>query len=170
MAMPTSQGMNIEPFKYEPGRGSALAKKASRVLLAAYMSAYDTSIRDVADAFGLPYDAVRCVINAQIGSDHHRLLAERLELFEEIETERQRIYDEEARPRRPDGKPICGARTRSGQPCRAPGIGNGGRCRMHGGLSTGPRTDEGRRRTGDAACSRIIERKRVHREQATDIG
>ena len=37
----------------------------------------------------------------------------------------------------------CGARNkRSGQPCRAPAMLNG-RCRLHGGLSTGPRTPEG---------------------------
>src|SRR5215472_14391926 len=36
----------------------------------------------------------------------------------------------------------CGARTRSGGDCRAPAMSNG-RCRMHGGASTGPRTREG---------------------------
>lgn len=38
--------------------------------------------------------------------------------------------------------PRCGARTRSGRPCRGPAMPNG-RCRMHGGPSTGPRTPEG---------------------------
>ena len=38
--------------------------------------------------------------------------------------------------------PRCGARARSGCPCRAPAMANG-RCRMHGGRSTGPRTAEG---------------------------
>jgi CheY-like chemotaxis protein len=33
----------------------------------------------------------------------------------------------------------CGAGTRSGQACRGPAMANG-RCRMHGGSSTGPRT------------------------------
>jgi hypothetical protein len=38
----------------------------------------------------------------------------------------------------------CGAHARStGKPCKAPGTGRGGRCRMHGGLSTGPRTAAG---------------------------
>lgn len=36
----------------------------------------------------------------------------------------------------------CGAKTRRGAPCRAPAMANG-RCRMHGGCSTGPRTPEG---------------------------
>jgi hypothetical protein len=38
--------------------------------------------------------------------------------------------------------PRCGARTRSGAACKAPSMPNG-RCRMHGGKSTGPRTAEG---------------------------
>ena len=41
--------------------------------------------------------------------------------------------------------PRCGARTRAGCACRQPAMKNG-RCRMHGGLSTGPRTPEGRER------------------------
>jgi len=39
--------------------------------------------------------------------------------------------------------PRCGARTRAGGPCRAPAIRGKLRCRMHGGRSTGPRTEEG---------------------------
>jgi hypothetical protein len=38
--------------------------------------------------------------------------------------------------------PRCGARTRAGGCCRQPAMANG-RCRLHGGLSTGPRTAEG---------------------------
>jgi hypothetical protein len=38
--------------------------------------------------------------------------------------------------------PRCGACTRAGGCCRQPAMANG-RCRMHGGLSTGPRTPEG---------------------------
>ena len=41
--------------------------------------------------------------------------------------------------------PRCGARTRTGCACRQPAM-RKGRCRMHGGLSTGPRTAEGRER------------------------
>jgi hypothetical protein len=40
----------------------------------------------------------------------------------------------------------CGARTRDGSPCEARGIVPNGRCRWHGGLSTGPKTPEGKRR------------------------
>jgi hypothetical protein len=44
------------------------------------------------------------------------------------------------------GPATCGARTRRGAPCRALGLPNG-RCKNHGGLSTGPRTNAGRART-----------------------
>ena len=41
--------------------------------------------------------------------------------------------------------PRCGARNRRGCPCEGPAMRNG-RCRFHGGKSTGPRTAEGLRR------------------------
>ena len=54
-------------------------------------------------------------------------------------------------------RPRCGAKTRAGGRCKAPAVWNrrddvarNGRCRMHGGLSTGPRTEEGLRRTLEA--------------------
>ncbi len=45
-------------------------------------------------------------------------------------------------PGDPSKAPRCGAKTRRGTPCQAPAMPNG-RCRMHGGASTGPRTPEG---------------------------
>lgn len=42
--------------------------------------------------------------------------------------------------------PRCGAKTRKGTPCKAPAMANG-RCRLHGGKSTGPRTPEGLERS-----------------------
>src|ERR1700674_4959237 len=38
--------------------------------------------------------------------------------------------------------PRCGARNRHGTPCQCPAMQNR-RCRVHGGLSTGPKTSEG---------------------------
>lgn len=40
--------------------------------------------------------------------------------------------------------PRCGARTRAGTPCKARAMDGRARCRMHGGLSTGPRSEAGR--------------------------
>jgi hypothetical protein len=45
--------------------------------------------------------------------------------------------------------PRCGTKTRAGGCCRQPAMKNG-RCRMHGGLSTGPRTAEGLARARQA--------------------
>jgi hypothetical protein len=49
----------------------------------------------------------------------------------------------------PMNAPRCGAKTRSGTPCKGPAMANG-RCRMHGGKSTCPRTPEGLERSRNA--------------------
>jgi hypothetical protein len=45
----------------------------------------------------------------------------------------------------------CGARTKRNnhQPCRGPAMKNG-RCRLHGGLSTGPTTEQGKQKAAVA--------------------
>jgi hypothetical protein len=67
--------------------------------------------------------------------------------------------------------PRCGARTRAGGCCRQPAMRNG-RCRMHGGLSTGPRTAAGLERSRRARwkhgfCSAEI---REQRSAAARVG
>jgi hypothetical protein len=58
-------------------------------------------------------------------------------------------------------KKACGAFARStGNPCRALALKNG-RCRNHGGMSTGPRTTEGRRAIGDATRKRMASGQRM---------
>ena len=47
-------------------------------------------------------------------------------------------------------RPECGARTRKGTPCAARCVPGRERCRMHGGLSTGPKSAEGRERIAEA--------------------
>ena len=44
----------------------------------------------------------------------------------------------------------CGAKTRSGTPCAKYPINGKRRCRLHGGLSTGPKTAEGKARIAAA--------------------
>ncbi len=56
-------------------------------------------------------------------------------------------------PGNPNPTPRCGARTRAGAPCHGPAMANG-RCRMHGGGSTGPRTEAG--------MARMIAAKTTH--------
>ena len=53
----------------------------------------------------------------------------------------------------PRTAPRCGARTRAGTPCKGPAMPNG-KCRMHGGGATGPRTPEG--------LQRIVKARTVH--------
>lgn len=48
----------------------------------------------------------------------------------------------------------CGARTRSGNPCQAKKVAGRKRCKFHGGLSTGPKTDAGK-----AAVARNLPRR-----------
>ncbi len=56
-------------------------------------------------------------------------------------------------------KIFCGAYARTtGKPCQASALRNG-RCRLHGGCSTGPKTDKGRRAVAEAT------RKRMHSGQ-----
>ncbi|WP_281277649.1 helix-turn-helix domain-containing protein [Thalassobius vesicularis] len=51
---------------------------------------------------------------------------------------------------RPQTKHLCGAKTRKGAPCQAKAMPGRKRCKFHGGASTGPRTQEGRRRISEA--------------------
>ena len=57
----------------------------------------------------------------------------------------------------------CGARTRKGTPCQAPCTLDGLRCRMHGGLSTGPKTEEGRERIRESNRRRAQEKRAAAR-------
>jgi hypothetical protein len=47
-------------------------------------------------------------------------------------------------------RPTCGARNRQGTPCIVRVEAGKRRCRFHGGLSTGPKTEEGRARIAKA--------------------
>lgn len=48
----------------------------------------------------------------------------------------------------------CGAKTLKGTPCKRKDLYQSGRCKLHGGLSTGPTTEEGRERCRQAALRR----------------
>ena len=47
-------------------------------------------------------------------------------------------------------RPLCGAKTRKGTPCRAVVVEGRAKCRLHGGLSTGPTSAEGRARIAES--------------------
>ena len=62
----------------------------------------------------------------------------------------------------------CLAKTRRGTLCRNPAIRGPNRCRMHGGKSTGPRTEEGKARS-IAAHTKHGRRSREHVEKVKAI-
>ena len=58
----------------------------------------------------------------------------------------------------------CGARNRRGTSCQCPAMQNG-RCRLHGGLSTGPKTSEGIERIRRAVTKHGQYSKRAQEER-----
>ena len=55
----------------------------------------------------------------------------------------------------------CGARTRSGKPCRGPAMKNG-RCRMHGGPSPGaPKGNQNAYKHGRYSAQSILRRRQI---------
>lgn len=57
----------------------------------------------------------------------------------------------------------CGAKTRKGTPCKGFAMKNG-RCKLHGGKSTGPKTDEGKARIAAAHWKHGLRSKTYIRE------
>ena len=53
-------------------------------------------------------------------------------------------------------RPLCGARNRQGKPCSVRVVLGKRRCRFHGGLSTGPKTEAGRARIAEAQRQRWV--------------
>lgn len=54
---------------------------------------------------------------------------------------------------------VCGARTRSGEPCKVAPVPGSKRCRRHGGLSTGPKSAAGRERIAEAQRQRWAQQR-----------
>lgn len=75
-------------------------------------------------------------------------------------------------------RPLCGAKCRDGHACKAKAVVHpvtgktlNGRCRMHGGLSTGVKTQEGRQRIREASRRGMIEYwKRKKAEKGISFG
>ena len=66
----------------------------------------------------------------------------------------------------------CEARTRRGTPCQRPGNKINGRCKLHGGRSTGPRTEDGVARLAASKTThgRTTRVERAKAAQRAEIG
>jgi len=66
----------------------------------------------------------------------------------------------------------CGAKTRKGKPCQAPAKQPVGRCRVHGGASSGPKTEDGLARLTAARTThgRFTKKKRLAAKQRAEVG
>ena len=66
----------------------------------------------------------------------------------------------------------CGAKTRSGTPCQKPALRGKARCQLHGGKSTGPRTEAGRARIAAAQLKhgRLTKEKRAEAKRRAQVG
>jgi hypothetical protein len=56
-------------------------------------------------------------------------------------------------------RPACGAKTRKGTPCQARCVDGKAKCRLHGGLSTGPTSAAGRERIAESNRRRAQARR-----------
>jgi hypothetical protein len=82
-----------------------------------------------------------------------QLQAERIEQRKRQREEKRRLHDHAQAKRPKRRKRRCKARTRRGTACIRKALANG-RCPNHGGLSTGPKTIEGRARISAAQKKR----------------
>ncbi len=64
-------------------------------------------------------------------------------------------------------RPRCGAKTRTGGECQATVVPGKRRCRLHGGLSTGPKTEAGKERIRRANIERWKRNYRLRKRRNT---
>ena len=95
------------------------------------MPSFDSLLADLSDLSGLGFDLEALNMEAGLFLRSHKNARARDMGYEGATKSKQ----------------VCGAKTRTGKPCQAPGNGRGGRCKLHGGKSTGPKTQEGKARS-----------------------
>ncbi|WP_323031555.1 HGGxSTG domain-containing protein [Brachymonas denitrificans] len=106
---------------------------------------------DVAQAAGRPHEVWKVSARGRPLTDDERRKLWRCWCKESREASERwaaRGYGYPAEPQPPMPPEVvglaCGAKTRAGTPCKLTSIYASGRCKLHGGLSTGPKTPEGR--------------------------
>lgn len=78
-----------------------------------------------------------------------RVLGFRDALVRELDRQADRRFAH-LREKQTPQRQICGAKTRKGRPCRMKSEPGKRRCKFHGGMSTGPKTAEGKARISEA--------------------
>jgi len=94
---------------------------------------------------------------------------EALEAWHELPLDIRRITSQPESPKFPEElrDVTCGAKTRKGTFCKRLDLAINGRCRLHGGLSTGPRTMEGKQRSAqNGRCPKGVEVKAMSTKYA----
>ncbi|MCZ8336235.1 MAG: HGGxSTG domain-containing protein [Rhodobacteraceae bacterium] len=69
------------------------------------------------------------------------------------------VFDDGSTPLPYNDRPSCGAKTRQGHRCKNKVVPGRTKCKFHGGLSTGPRTDAGRAKIAMAQKARWSKRR-----------
>ena len=64
----------------------------------------------------------------------------------------------------------CGASTRAGTPCKRRDLYRSGRCKLHGGMSSGPRTVKGKRRSARNGKQAIRGKPHERLRKPDDLG
>ena len=71
-------------------------------------------------------------------------------------------------PKRLRRPPQCRATTRKGTPCKCLAVAGKQRCKLHGGMSTGPKTAEGRAKIAESNRARAAKQRAARLEQTTE--
>lgn len=99
------------------------------------------------EVLGLGQHDVTCARTRRWGHTLQNSVQGELDAYVEARLAHMRECEAQRAARR---RVICGARTRKGTDCRNKSEPGRGRCKFHGGMSTGPRTPEGRERIAEA--------------------
>lgn len=124
----------------------------------------EMTVRSVSEAVGCTADEV--ILLEQQSGIVDGPLARRLIRFFVSMGAHKTLVAQTGKRHRPFELPVvlefsCGAQTRAGTPCKQRSTYRNGRCKLHGGLSTGPKTEAG--------IERIREGQRRRRERERSI-
>lgn len=116
---------------------------------------YHGTVQRMCSALGLPYFARPKARAGEWGFTRTQKTVSGQQFETELDPARKKRRASNTKP-----PIVCGAKTRRGNPCRLKAEPGKLRCKFHGGKSTGPRTQEGRKRISEAQRRRWANFKR----------